>query len=1264
MQEFAISKKTPTYVVPTLTATFGETLNDVEGLTTGFDFEATDLTYKFPNAGKHYFTLTYTPDDVEHYATITGIRVEINVAKADTTVSLSGNISRAYNENEIELPTVETLSMGDRYFTWQKDYGTDDWSSCNRPTDAGRYRVKANVYSDDNYNACESDWLVFEITPTTRAALGKTLTYGFVLFNNGVDVLYIDDFEFHVGDVLSCELFMDGEPLGGAYTVEIGTEGTAGTTVSGNEVTITSVGNGKLYIKTTIAADGNFVAESPAEFAEITILKTPQTITINKNLSKAYDGDPVDLTGFYTLAEPADVTVEFKDPADSTYTTDKPTEVGTYYVRVTAAETENFLGAVAMQVFRISSGIVVTSDISKTYDGLAVSDPTYTGTTNDCTVHYFLASGEPLSAAPVNAGEYCVIVTDDVTGDYAIQNFTISKQVLSGPIVLPEGLTNIEVPYGSTLGDIMSRDNPLTLSAAQEADCGYNGEFKWAKRLNDGKWLDVLMDDEDVGDVGLNTFYVSFTSPNFEYEYAIEVTITVTKIDPPIPQNVEVELNQALYNVNLPDGWSWVDGNVTFSSLGTQTAYITHSGSWTYNAVASQEIEIIVVKASVNYYFDKLAQKGVYGSDYDGRRIVFYTGLPIAFTADFVGAGSPSEVPETVTITYKQKDAADSTYTSTAPTEVGEYVVKIVTSETAHIKETTKTYNFVITKGTNFGSYVDANESKVYMFNKYSSRNGDVLCCYVYEKPQGYWGTQAEKDALLATKPLDIFKMEVDENEGTLTVCELDTRFVVKEFYMTNGQYVPFTYGEVLYSMNIIYMDTLDVYEMTVSFNKKGDQYLKYAYNGTFTKEQLIGITPAILAGDWQITNEKYIVGSFNGETLKVEIQSDGSLRLLKPTMQYAYSTKVTDSGYGVEYDLTLAFGTVGDQKCSVYYTGKWTVAELNSLNFVGGKMTLLDWNVDPESNILTAGTANSGAFFNVNPDGTLSEGGYELQYAIVNTKTDPDTGADVYSTIGFVHFGNVFGLVRLNGIYEAGYTLSILDAVDSCGTWFYDSNKKVVGLWYVDESYNRSFIFYKVLENGSLQALNKGEQVRYVGYDRFGDPVSDQTMVFIYTQGDAIDPTTITVGSVAGHWAEAEMANHINDVVMMPSTSWQIITVNGNTYLYLTGSAFSNIYEKYYVLNDGVFEAVGGELLYIHTTETTTTAFYKHMGGLFSIAYTFDGVLTEAQILEQNLRSASSTFEWKYEYSFVLEQAVVSKPYSAQYSIGEDGKTLTKIEY
>lgn len=101
--------------------------------------------------------------------------------------------------------------------------------------------------------------------------------------------------------------------------------------------------------------------------------KQESSITIKNSLEKVYDGNPV-ADPEYDLVGTGAVTVEYKlkDAADSTYTSDKPTDAGDYTLRVSVAADGFYQAASATQDFSISQkelNVVNVTIKNKQYDG-------------------------------------------------------------------------------------------------------------------------------------------------------------------------------------------------------------------------------------------------------------------------------------------------------------------------------------------------------------------------------------------------------------------------------------------------------------------------------------------------------------------------------------------------------------------------------------------------------------------------------------------------------------------------------------------------------------------------------------------------------------------------------------------------------------------------------------------------------------------------------------------------------------------------------
>jgi len=156
---------------------------------------------------------------------------------------------------------------------------------------------------------------------------------------------------------------------------------------------------GEYTVKATIAAKGNYTAaEATADF---TISKAYLTVEGVRELT-------VSITGWKYGAEHAgptvsgnlgnaDVTYTYKDGKDdqAEFSVTVPTTVGSYIVKATVAESDNYFGGEAYNEFSIEKGDIPTPTVStidgQTYDGQAHNIITVSGVPTGTTVKYYYA---------------------------------------------------------------------------------------------------------------------------------------------------------------------------------------------------------------------------------------------------------------------------------------------------------------------------------------------------------------------------------------------------------------------------------------------------------------------------------------------------------------------------------------------------------------------------------------------------------------------------------------------------------------------------------------------------------------------------------------------------------------------------------------------------------------------------------------------------------------------------------------------------------
>ena len=161
--------------------------------------------------------------------------------------------------------------------------------------------------------------------------------------------------------------------------------------------------------------------------ATVTVNKAAGRVTINNDPGKTYDGKPASTEYTYTGSGSVTKVYKVKGADDSTYTKTAPTDAGSYTVRVTLTESQNFTGASDTKDFTISK-----ATDNEWLTSPAVTDFTY-GATVTSPVAYQAKYGNgnvvvtykkqgtednPSTDVPKDAGTYDVTVSLAETASY------------------------------------------------------------------------------------------------------------------------------------------------------------------------------------------------------------------------------------------------------------------------------------------------------------------------------------------------------------------------------------------------------------------------------------------------------------------------------------------------------------------------------------------------------------------------------------------------------------------------------------------------------------------------------------------------------------------------------------------------------------------------------------------------------------------------------------------------------------------------------
>ena len=220
--------------------------------------------------------------------------------------------------------------------------------------------------------------------------------------------------------------------------------------------------------------------------------------------------------------------------------------------------------------------------------------------------------------------------------------------------VAPE---NLEIPYGTWLA----------------GSTGLPSGYYWSGS-------------NDAGEIGEHTLTGSYNPDinNYNTVYG-DITYTVVKANPTytIPTGLTATYGQTLNDVALPAGFAWAYDYLTSVAVGSPgenhfNVNYTPDDTTHYNIVENIDVVITVSKAENKIFVQQ-------------NSITFGTEVNATSLGIDVLHGQ-----NTAVIEYKVSGADDNTYSTTAPTEIGNYVVRITVVEDAYFLGAVKIVDFSI----------------------------------------------------------------------------------------------------------------------------------------------------------------------------------------------------------------------------------------------------------------------------------------------------------------------------------------------------------------------------------------------------------------------------------------------------------------------------------------------------------------------------------------------------------------------------------------
>lgn len=205
----------------------------------------------------------------------------------------------------------------------------------------------------------------------------------------------------------------------------------------------TNVGKYAVYIE--LAEDENYYGKV-IELAEFEITQTKNDWINEPTIIDWTYGEQANKPT--AKAKFGDVSFTYSNAKDGTYTKDVPTNIGTYYVKATVLETENYTGLEMVKSFKISRAVntwINEPTITGWTYGEQANNPTAKAKFGDATFTYSDSeNGQYTDQVPTNAGTYYVKAdvaeTNTYTGLNSIVKFTVhpKKADDNTDIIIPD----------------------------------------------------------------------------------------------------------------------------------------------------------------------------------------------------------------------------------------------------------------------------------------------------------------------------------------------------------------------------------------------------------------------------------------------------------------------------------------------------------------------------------------------------------------------------------------------------------------------------------------------------------------------------------------------------------------------------------------------------------------------------------------------------------------------------------------------------------
>ena len=753
----SIAKANPSYTAPTAKSGLVYS-GDAQTLLNAGSTSDGEISYSSDGTtwGQNIPTATDANESIAVYWKLTGdsnhndvasTLVSVSIAKADITpyVSMAG---WTYGGTESNPSVSGNAGGGEVSYLYKVQGAADSTYTTGKPSDVGDYTIKAEIAATSNYNAgtATADFTIAKAAPSYTAPTGKSLTY-----NGSMQDLLNEGSTAHGTMKYSSDgsTWSASVPQGqnaGEYTLYWKIEGDsnhsdiASTEISASVAKVTPtviIPTAKVLVYNTSAQE--LVNAGSSDFGTMkysldgTDYSTSIPAATDYGTYTVYykvDGDSnVNSTAAATVAcsisekEVSTPTIELT-PSSFTYSGSActPTVVvkdGSHVIpssEYTVTFSNNTNAGTATVTIADNTGGNYNITGSTTFN-IAKADPTYTAPTAKTGLVYDNTDKALLNAASNVAGGTVKYSSDGTSWSTSIP--TGKNAGSYSPQWKIEGDSNHNGKAAAAISVSIAKVTPtvtaptaksltFTGSAQTLANAGSTNWGTLQYSSDNSSWSTSIPTGTNAG-TSYKVYYRVVGNSNINDVASASINCSIGKASPsytaPTAKSglVYTGSAQALLNAGSTShgtiqyssdnsNWSSTIPSQTNANTSGYTSYWRLVGDSNHSDVASTSLKTTIAKASLS------ASVSMSGWTYGG-----------AASSPSVSGNSGSG---SVTYSYKVQGAADSTYTSTKPSNAGSYTVRAVIAETTNYNGTTVTTNFTIAKAT--GSATVTGKSSVY----------------------------------------------------------------------------------------------------------------------------------------------------------------------------------------------------------------------------------------------------------------------------------------------------------------------------------------------------------------------------------------------------------------------------------------------------------------------------------------------------------------------------------------------------------------------